>query len=67
MKNDSHKRHFILEVNEQPCDIRPIASEGSAELRYLHSTQNIFDYIISHDNTVHLYARLVRGRIDSFE
>jgi len=60
-KNEPHKRRFRLEVNEQPCDIRPIASEGSAELRYLHSTQNLFDYLLNYGNDTVLYVKLIRG------
>ncbi len=60
-KNEPHRRRFLLEVNEQSCDIRPIASEGSTELRYLHSTQNLFDYILNHGNHTFLYVQLLRG------
>ena len=60
-KNETRRRHFLLEVNEQPCEIRPIASEGSSELRYLHSTQNLYDYMSSYRNDVMLYVKLLRG------
>lgn len=60
-KNESHRRHFLLEVNEQPCDIRPIASAGSKELRYLHSTENLFNYILKYGNDTSLYVKLFRG------
>ena len=60
-KNEPHKRHFLLEVNENPCDIRPIASEGSTELRYLHSTKNLFDYMLNYGNDTVLYVKLLRG------
>ncbi|UJR30700.1 hypothetical protein I4U23_018220 [Adineta vaga] len=59
--NEQHKRSFFLEVNEQSCDIYPIASEGSTELRYLHSTQNLFDYITKFGNDKLLYVKLIRG------
>ncbi|CAM4760280.1 unnamed protein product [Rotaria magnacalcarata] len=62
-KNETHQRRFFLEVNEQSCDIRPIASEGSRELRYLHSTQNLFNYILSYDNTIPLCVKLIRGEL----
>ncbi len=65
-KNEPHKRRFRLEVNEQSCDIRPIASEGSVELRYLHSTQNLFDYMLNYGNDTVLYVKLLRGKINSF-
>jgi len=61
-KSGPHQRRFLLEVNEQPCDIRPIASEGSAELRYLQSTQNLFDYMSTHENDTFLYVKLLRGK-----
>jgi len=60
-KNEPNKRRFLLEVNEQPCDIRPIASEGSTELRYLHSTQNLFEYMLTYGNNTSLYVKLLRG------
>ncbi|CAF3370219.1 unnamed protein product [Rotaria sp. Silwood1] len=60
-KGETHKRHFLLEVNEQPCEIRPIASDGSTELRYLHSTQNLYDYMSSYGNDAVLYVKLLRG------
>ncbi|CAF3471453.1 unnamed protein product [Rotaria socialis] len=62
-KNETHQRRFLLEVNEQPCDIRPIASTGSTELRYLQSTQNLFNYILSYDNTIPLCVKLIRGEL----
>ena len=62
IKNDPHKRGFLLEVNEKPCDIRPIASEGSRELRYLHSTQNLFNYMSKYGNDTSLYVKLLRGK-----
>lgn len=62
-KGETRKRHFLLEVNEQPCEIRPIASEGSTELRYLHSTQNLYDYMLTYGNDTVLYVKLLRGRI----
>ncbi len=61
-KNESRQRRFLLEVNEQPCDIRPIASEGSTELRYLQSTQNLFDYLLNYGNDTFLYVKLLRGK-----
>ncbi len=61
-KNEPHKRRFLLEVNEQSCDIRPIASEGSIELRYLHSTKNLFDYMLNYGNDTFLYVKLLRGK-----
>jgi len=51
----------VLEVNEQPCEVRPIASEGSLELRYLHSTQNLYDYLRTTGNDTVLYVKLLRG------
>ncbi|CAF1130640.1 unnamed protein product [Rotaria sordida] len=60
-KNETRQRHFLLEVNEQPCEIRPIASDGSTELRYLHSTQNLYDYMSSYGNDTILYVKLLRG------
>lgn len=60
-KSDKQKRHFLLEVNEQACDIRPIASDGSSELRYLHSTKNLFDYLSTHGNDTTLEVKLIRG------
>ena len=60
-KGESRKRHFLLEVNEQPCEVRPIASEGSTELRYLHSTQNLYDYMLTYGNDTALYVKLLRG------
>jgi hypothetical protein len=60
-KNESHKRRFLLEVNEQPCDIRPIASEGSTELRYLQSTKNLYEYMLTYGNDTLLYIKLLRG------
>ncbi|UJR15894.1 hypothetical protein I4U23_002818 [Adineta vaga] len=60
-KSGVRKRHFLLEVNEQPCEIRPIASEGSTELRYLHSTQNLYDYMLTYGNDTILYVKLLRG------
>jgi hypothetical protein len=62
-KSETRKRHFLLEVNEQPCEIRPIASEGSTELRYLHSTQNLYDYMLTYGNDTVLYVKLLRGKI----
>ena len=62
-KGESRKRHFLLEVNEQPCEIRPIASDGSTELRYLHSTQNLYDYMLTYGNDAVLYVKLLRGKI----
>lgn len=59
--NEAHERHFLLEVNDQPCDIRPIATEGSTELRYLQSTQNLFDYMSDYGNDIHLDVTLIRG------
>ncbi|CAF3633617.1 unnamed protein product [Adineta steineri] len=61
IKNKSYKRSFLLEVNEQPCDIHPIASDGSTELRYLHSTQNLFDYMSKYENDISIYVKLIRG------
>lgn len=61
-KSDTRKRHFFIEVNEQPCEIRPIASEGSTELRYLHSTQNLYDYMLTYGNDTSLFVKLLRGR-----
>ena len=61
-KNEPQKRRFILEVNEQPCDIRPIALEGSSELRYLHSTQNLFNYMLNYGNDTFLNVKLLRGK-----
>jgi hypothetical protein len=61
-KGDTRKRDFILEVNEQPCEIRPVASEGSTELRYLHSTQNLYDYMLTYGNDTVLYVKLLRGK-----
>lgn len=58
---ETRRRHFILEVSEHPCEIRPIASEGSSELRYLHSTQNLYNYMLSHENNTVLYVKLLRG------
>jgi hypothetical protein len=63
-KGGGRKRHFILEVNEQPCEIRPIASEGSTELRYLHSTQNLHDYMLTYGNDTVLYVKLLRGNVN---
>ncbi|CAF3631054.1 unnamed protein product [Rotaria socialis] len=60
-KGETRKRHFLVEINELPCEIRPVASEGSAELRYIHSTQNLFDYILNHGNDTILYVKLLRG------
>ncbi|CAF0751736.1 unnamed protein product [Didymodactylos carnosus] len=60
-KGETRSRHFLLEVNEQPCEIRPIASEGSVELRYLHSTQNLYEYLHSHSSDTALYVKLLRG------
>ncbi|CAF1032666.1 unnamed protein product [Rotaria sordida] len=51
-----------LYFNEQPWHIHPIASEESSELRYLHSTQNLFNYISNYDNNTFLYVKLLRGR-----
>jgi hypothetical protein len=65
-KNESRRRHFLLEVNEQSCDIRPIALEGSIELRYLHSTQNLFNYILNYGNDTFLYVKLLRGKRKRF-
>ena len=64
-KDETRKRHFLLEVSEQPCEIRPIASEGSPELRYLHSTQNLYDYMLSYCNDTVLYVKLLRGEFIS--
>jgi len=66
VRKDGHKRRFLLEINEEPCDVRPIASEGSTELRYLHSTQNIFDYLLHHGTDMFLYVKLLRGKIKQF-
>ena len=60
-KNGSQERRFLLEVNELPCDIRPIASEGSTELRYLQSTKNLYDYLLSYGNDTVILVKLVRG------
>ena len=60
-KSDTRSRHFFLEVNEQPSEIRPIAFEGSTELRYLHSTQNLYDYMLTYGNDAVLYVKLLRG------
>lgn len=60
-KGDTRRRHFFLEVNEQPCEIRPIAFEGSTELRYLHSTQNLYNYMLTYGNDAVLYVKLLRG------
>lgn len=65
-KNEPHRRRFLLEINEQPCDIRPIASEGSTELRYLHSTQNLFDYMLNYGTDTFLYVKLLRGLKQKF-
>lgn len=62
--NESRKRHFLLEINEQPCEIRPVASEGSTELRYLHSTQNLYDYMLSYGNDTILFVKLLRGMLE---
>jgi hypothetical protein len=62
-KGGTRKRHFLLEVNEQPCEIRPVASEGSTELRYLHSTQNLYDYMSTYGNDTVLYVKLLRGKL----
>lgn len=59
--SDSQRRHFLLEVNEDPCDIRPMASEGSIELRYVHSTQNLYNYMSNYGNDIFLRVKLVRG------
>lgn len=59
--NEKPQRHFCLEVNEQPCDIRPIASDGSSELRYLHSTRNLFKYLQTSGNDTTLHVKLLRG------
>ncbi|CAF3708879.1 unnamed protein product [Rotaria sordida] len=61
-KNESYQWYFFLEVNEQPWHIHPIASEESSELRYLHSTPNLFNYISNYDNNTFLYVKLLRGR-----
>ena len=61
-KGETRQRSFLLEVNEQPCEIRPIASEGSTELRYLHSTQNLYDYMLTYGNDAVLYVKLLRGK-----
>lgn len=63
IRKDGHKRRFLVEVNEEPCDIRPIASEGSTELRYLHSTKNLFDYLLNHGTDTFLYVKLLRGDV----
>ncbi|CAF1283487.1 unnamed protein product, partial [Didymodactylos carnosus] len=60
-KNETRKRHFFLEVNEQPSEIRPVASDGSLELRYLHSTQNLYEYLHSHGTDTVLCVKLLRG------
>ncbi|CAF4751444.1 unnamed protein product, partial [Rotaria magnacalcarata] len=60
-KGETRKRHFLVEINELPCEIRPIASEGSVELRYIHSSQNLFDYLLNHGNDAVLYVKLLRG------
>jgi tRNA(Ile2) C34 agmatinyltransferase TiaS len=62
-KSETRQRHFLFEINEQPCEIRPIASEGSTELRYLHSTQNLYDYMSNYGNDTFLYVKLLRGKI----
>ncbi|CAF2655347.1 unnamed protein product [Rotaria sp. Silwood2] len=62
-KNEPYPRYFFLEVNEKPCDIHPIASEGSSELRYLHSTQNLFDYISSYESNISLFVKLLQGKV----
>ena len=59
--SETRQRHFLLEINEQPCDIRPIASEGSTELRYVQSTQNLFDYMSRYGNDTLLFVKLLRG------
>ena len=61
--NEARKRHFLLEVNEQPCDVRPIAAEGSTELRYLQSTQNLFDYMSHYGNDTLLCVKLMCGDV----
>ena len=61
-KHDTHSHGFLLDVNEQPCDIRPIASEGSTELRYLHSTKSLYDYMLTYGNDTVLFVKLLRGR-----
>jgi hypothetical protein len=61
-KGNARQRQFLIEVNEQPCEIRPIASEGSTELRYLHSTQNLYDYMLTYGNDTVLYVKLLRGK-----
>ena len=66
-KSESRKRHFLLEVNEQPCEIRPIASPGSSELRYLHSTKNLFDFMRNHEPDTMLYVKLLRGKSMDFD
>ena len=65
-KHDTHSRSFLLDVNEQPCDIRPIASEGSTELRYLHSTKSLYDYMLTYGNDTVLFVKLLRGRTATF-
>jgi len=64
--NETRKRRFNLEVNEESCDIRPVASEGSTELRYLHSTQNLFDYMLTYENDTVLFVKLIRGKKQKF-
>lgn len=59
--SEARRRHFLLEVNEQPCNIRPVASQGSTELRYLQSTQNLFDYLLNYGNDTLLFVKLLRG------
>ncbi|CAF1451459.1 unnamed protein product [Rotaria sordida] len=61
-KNESYQRYFFLEVNEQSWHIHPIASEESSELRYLHSIENLFNYISNYDNNTFVYVKLLRGR-----
>lgn len=60
-KGETRKRNFLLEINEQPSEIRPVASEGSTELRYLHSTKNLYDYMSAGGNDTMLYVKLLRG------
>lgn len=60
-KNESHKRRFLLEVNLQPSEIRPLASKGSTELRYLHSTRNLYDIMSHSANDSMIYVKLIRG------
>ncbi|CAF1189642.1 unnamed protein product [Adineta ricciae] len=59
--NDPQKRSFLLEVNDQRYDIYPVASEGSTDLRYLHSTHNLFNYLSKFGNDQSLCVKLIKG------